>query len=193
MNTKQTKTPSTFRLRAATGAALAAPLLFALVALGCGEQKEKASATVAAETAAPKAQPQAVPAAKTLTAETGATSTKGTGEAKTDDAGLPPEVVAVPPEGVSAPGTVVTIAAVGSSDVTSVTLTDRVGVKTPFTFDSAANMWKVSYRVPLDVKTDRLALSITAGTGANRWKRVWVFLQLREGAKEVATPPDSTK
>ncbi|MGE5178236.1 MAG: hypothetical protein ACM3PF_03990 [Bacteroidota bacterium] len=196
MNTKQTKTQSTFRLRAATGAALAAPLLLALVALGCGEQKEKASATVAStETAPAQAQPGAVPATKTgaaLTAETGTTSAMATGEAK-EDAGLPPEVVAVPPEGISAPGTVVTIAAVGSTDVTSVMLTDRVGAKTPFTFDSAANMWKVSYRVPLDVKTDRLALSVTAGTETNRWKRVWVFLQLREEAKEAATAPDSTK
>ena len=194
MNTKQTKTQSTFRLRAATRAALAAPLILALVALGCGEQKEKASATVASAPA--QAQPGAVPAAKTeaaLTAETGATSTQGTSEAKTDEVGLPPEVVAVPPEGISAPGTVVTIAAVGSTDVTSVMLTDRVGAKTPFTFDSAANMWKVSYRVPLDVKTDRLALSVTAGTESNRWKRVWVFLQLREEAKEAATAPDSTK
>jgi hypothetical protein len=196
MNTKQTKTQSTFRLRAVTGAALAAPVLLALVALGCGEQKEKASATVATtETAARAQQPQAVPAAKTdLAAATlsGTTTADGDGTKK-EDAGLPPEVVAVPPEGISAPGTIVTIAAVGSTDVTSVMLTDRVGAKTPFTFDSAANMWKVSYRVPLDVKSDRLALSVTAGTEANRWKRVWVFLQLREGAKEAAAAPDSTK
>lgn len=190
-NTTGTKRSS--RGIAAKSALLAAPILLALAALGCGEQKEKATAELATnETVAP-AGPSATAPQAAVASATGATTAPESAGQKTDDT-LPPDIVAVVPEGLSLPGTVVQIAAVGSADVTSVMLTDRVGAKTPFTFDSEANLWRASYRVPLRADTEKLALAVTATTEANRWKRVWVFLRLKE---ESATPteaaPDSAQ
>jgi hypothetical protein len=73
-------------------------------------------------------------------------------------------------------------------------LTDRAGEKTPFTYDSESNLWQASYRVPLRVNTEKLALAVTATTEANRYKRVWVFLRLRDdGAKPAEAAPDSAQ
>jgi hypothetical protein len=121
---------------------IAAPLLIALAAFGCGEHKEKATAELATrETAAPvrTGTPQAGVAStsEALKAETGAVENGTTGGEET----LPPDIVAVGPESIVLPGSVVTIAATGSTDVTSVMLTDRVGEKTPFTYDSESNLW----------------------------------------------------
>jgi len=59
------------------------------------------------------------------------------------------------------------------------TLTDRLGQKHPFSYDSEAKAWRIYYRVPIAAKSDELGLSITAANGANRWKRVWVFLKIQ--------------
>ena len=49
------------------------------------------------------------------------------------------------------------------------------------TSDTDAKAWRVHYRVPLKTHIDRLGLSITAANGTNRWKRVWVFLDIAGG------------
>ncbi|HET7498158.1 MAG TPA: hypothetical protein VFM00_07640 [Candidatus Eisenbacteria bacterium] len=178
---------------------IAAPLLIALAALGCGEQKEKATAELAHRDAAVVPVEQGASAGQGAAATTTALTSGGvvTGVAETTpnaDETLPPDIVATGPESVVIPGSVVTIAATGSTDVTSVMLTDRAGEKTPFTYDSESNLWQASYRVPLRVGTEKLALAVTATTEANRYKRVWVFLRLRD---EKATPaeaaPDSAQ
>lgn len=176
---------------------LSAPILLALVALGCGEQKQQTRADLATTRSGVADLPASTaPETKAVVASTGELAAV-TQAAETDgavDGSLPPDIVAAGPETVALPGTVVTIAAVGSSDVTSVMLTDRAGEKTPFTYDSEANMWRAAYRVPLRADTEKLALSVTASTDANRWKRVWVFLRLREeGAKPAEAAPDSTQ
>jgi hypothetical protein len=173
-------------------ALIAAPLLIALAALGCGEQGEKATAELATkETAAPV---RASAPAMASTVET--PSAIGAVEGGTTDGNeaLPPDIVAAGPETIVLPGSVVTIAATGSTDVTSVILTDRAGEKTPFTYDSESNLWRASYRVPIRATTEKLALAVTAATEANRWKRVWVFLRLREqGATPAEAAPDSAQ
>ena len=162
------------------GVFLATPLLLAVVALGCGEQKQQAAAEpVSGVTTQPTdGAPPAITASATGTAELGTSNTED---------GLPPDVAATAPDTLTVPGSVVVITALGSADVTSVTLNDGAGEKTPFTYDSESNLWRVSYRVPVRVSADRIGLSVTAATDANRWKRVWVFLKLRDtGARTEA-------
>ena len=168
-----------------TGQTLVASILvtsaLALVALGCGEQKQKATAeTGAVET--PTAMSEPTPAA----GQTVAASATGTAEPVSQVESLPPDVTANAPDTLVTPGSVVVITALGSSDVTSVTLADGLGEKTPFTFDSEANLWHASYRVPLKTREDKIGLSVTASTDANRYKRVWLFLQTREQAEKAA-------
>lgn len=193
MNTNTNETQGNDRRFFLTTALVGATLLVALVALGCGEQKGKATAELAAqEAAAPVAQGAPAPQAAVA-----GTETLQTGEERSDLSQvetLPPDIVAAGPESIAVPGSVVTIAATGSADVTSVMLTDRAGEKTPFTFDSESNLWKASYRVPLRVATDKLGLAVTATTEANRYKRVWVFLRLRdEGTAPAEAAPDSAR
>jgi hypothetical protein len=178
---------------------IAAPLLIALAALGCGEQKEKATAELAHRETAVVPVEQGASAGQGAAATPAALASGGvvTGVAETTpnaDETLPPDIVASGPESIVIPGSVVTIAATGSTDVTSVMLTDRAGEKTPFTYDSESNLWQASYRVPLRVNTEKLALAVTATTEANRYKRVWVFLRLRdENATPAEAAPDSAQ
>lgn len=188
MNSNTTETKRASRHHISNRAVLAAPLLLALVALGCGEQKQQTQAHVAATETGVAELPQGAPETKAVVASAELAATTAPAEEGGTTDGLPPDIVAMGPETIAIPGSVVTIAAVGSSDVTSVMLTDRAGAKTPFTYDSEANLWRASYRVPLRADTEKLALSVTAITEANRWKRVWVFLRLRE---EAAKPTEA--
>lgn len=196
-STKQSNRSCWTTPRIATTCMLAVPLLLTLAAIGCGEQKKTASAELATTTGSNAVGGATAPAEAAVVAtaatETGAAIENAGVEAQ-GDGSLPPDIVAMGPETVALPGTVVTIAAVGSPDVSSVVLTDRAGARTPFTYDSESNLWRAAYRVPLRAETDKLGLSVTATTEANRWKRVWVFLQLKEeDAKPVASPSDSAQ
>jgi hypothetical protein len=179
-----------------TGQMLVASVFLAFAAMGCGEQKGKATAESGegeiSTTLTQESAPAQVGTAVTASAG-GAAETVAPGES------LPPDVAATAPDTLVTPGSVVVITALGSADVTSVTLTDGAGEKTPFTFDSETNLWRVSYRVPVRLREDRIGLSVTASTDANRWKRVWLFLQARDAgakieeaaAKTEAAAPDS--
>ena len=148
----------------------------AFLALGCSEHKEQAQ--VAAD-AGPIPAVQETP--QTVVASTGGITpeaglmTQGAATALGDS--LPPDVTAFAPDSLVVPGGVVEITAQASTDVTAMTLTDRLGQKHPFTYDSEVKAWRVYYRVPIQTNTEQLGLSITATNGANRWKRVWVFLK----------------
>ena len=144
----------------------------AVLALGCGEQKQHA-AIEAAQT------PAVIAAASTPTPEAGVTTIVGDGLAKEDS--LPPDVTASAPDSSIAPGTIIEITAEASTDATSLILMDRLGHKYPFNYDTEAKAWRVQYRVPLKTEVDRLGLSVTATSGANRFKRVWVFLKIQGG------------
>jgi len=150
----------------------------AFLALGCSEHKEQAS--VAAD-AGPVALVQESP--QTVVASTGGSTPEAgllaQGETTVLNDSLPPDVTAFAPDSMVIPGSVVEITAQASADVTAMTLTDRLGQKHPFSYDSEAKAWRIYYRVPIAAKSDELGLSITAANGANRWKRVWVFLKIQ--------------
>jgi len=175
-----------------TGQTLVASILvsaaLALVALGCGEQKQKATAETSTSEAPIAAAHETAPTPGGQTVAASATGTPEIGQVES----LPPDVAATAPDTLVAPGSVVVITALGSADVTSVTLADGLGEKTPFTFDSESNLWRASYRVPVKTREDRIGLSVTASTDASRFKRVWLFLKTRESAEKAATTAEDS-
>jgi len=102
---------------------------------------------------------------------------------------LPPDVVVTAEDSLFSPGDVVEITAQGSEDVSQVGLSDRLGRMQLFTREPASNLWHVLYRVPMGTAKDRLALSVTALNDLNRWRRGWLFLDVRQG--ETSAKPDS--
>ncbi|HZE18805.1 MAG TPA: hypothetical protein VE402_01675 [Candidatus Angelobacter sp.] len=156
---------------------ITASLVMAGLALGCGEQHEKAAIETSATPAA--AMQQATPAVAATV--TGTTETQVTQPEEAGATELPPDVTAAGPDSMVAPGSVVEITAQASTDATSLMLTDRLGHKYPMVYDVDAKAWRVKYRVPLTTHIDRLGLSVTATNGSNRFKRIWVFLTIEGG------------
>jgi hypothetical protein len=155
---------------------IAASAMVAFLALGCGEQKERAAIETSATPAAALQTPTpAVAATAMITPEA-----NGGSEAVSTDS-LPPDVTAFAPDSLLTPGSVVEITAQASTDAGTVVLTDGLGHRYPFAYDTDAKAWRVSYRVPIQNHLDRLGLSVTATNGTNRWKRVWVFLKVEGG------------
>jgi hypothetical protein len=156
---------------------IAITAMVAFLALGCGEQKERAAVeTNAAPAAALKQTPTAAVAVTAMT--TPEAGSEGL-TASTDS--LPPDVTAFATDSLVTPGNVVEITAQASTDAGTVILTDGLGHKYPFAYDTDAKAWRVHYRVPIRTHLDRLGLSVTATNGTNRWKRVWVFLNVEGG------------
>jgi hypothetical protein len=158
---------------------ITASAMVAFLALGCGEQKQRAAVeTSATSVAAMEQTPTAVVAAtRTTTPEAGL---EGTGLPTSADS-LPPDVTAFAPDSLVVPGSVIEITAQASTDAAAVTLTDGLGHKYPFTYDTEAKAWRVHYRVPILTHIDRLGLSVTATSSTNRYKRVWVFVGIEGG------------
>jgi hypothetical protein len=171
----------------------------AFLAVGCGKHEERAATGSSGEPTAgiSEATPVATQGASAVVASTNAGATaaepvaeeKGTSPADS----LPPDIVVVEPEGMLLPGAVAEILAQGSPDVEAVTLTDGLGKQTSFAYDSESALWRVAYRVPVRNAADRVALSVTARDGANRWKRVWVFLKVPTEQTEAAAKADSAR
>jgi len=171
------------RNNAGRAAVITASLVVAFLALGCGEQKQGAKVETSAIPAAAVEQSSGavVAATGTITPEAGITST--TEEGGTIET-IPPDVTATGPDSLVAPGSIVEITAQASTDAQSLMLMDRLGHKYPFTYDVDAKAWTVRYRVPLTTTIDRLGLSVTATSDANRFKRVWVFLKIEGGVPQ---------
>ena len=159
---------------------ITASAVVAFLALGCGEQKDRAAVQTSAAPVASLEQP-----ASAVVAATGAVTPEaglgGEGGSATSADSLPPDVTAFAPDSLVTPGNVVEITAQASTDATMLMLTDRLGHKYAFTYDTDAKAWRVHYRVPIQTRIDLLGLSVTATNGANRYKRVWVFLKIEGG------------
>jgi hypothetical protein len=103
---------------------------------------------------------------------------------------LPPDVNVSVEDSLAAPGEVVAISAVGSDDVSQIGLSDGLGRMQLFTREAGSNAWHILYRVPLKTKRDRVALSVTALNDVNRWRRVWVFIEVRQPSSGDVDPAD---
>ena len=176
----------------------AASFAIVLMAVGCGREENHASAgaasgtskgvtrVAASQTGGPReeavggialtsATPQA-PAEETVTGECAdGESSSSEGHAASQAASEPPDVVASIADSLVAPGGVVTVIATGSPDVVSMTLADGIGREKALTYDSGANVWRTTYRVPLKASSERIGFSITARNAQQQWRRVWLF------------------
>lgn len=193
---------------------LAASLAIVLMAVGCGREENHANAgaapgaskgatrVAASQTGGPReevvggivltsATPEA-PAAESGSSEGEVTESPSFGGGAASQAvSEPPDVVASIADSVAIPGSVVTVVATGSPDVVSMTLADGLGKAKALTYDSSADVWKTTYRVPLKASSERVAFSITAKNARQQWRRVWLFPAARTA--EVASAPDSAE
>jgi hypothetical protein len=103
---------------------------------------------------------------------------------------LAPEVEVETRDPIVTPGKAIEITAIGSDDVREVELSDGRGKTTSFVYDLPTRTWKAYYRVPMKSGSDRLGLSVTAKNEGRRWRRVWLFLEVRSA--EMATVPGSS-
>ena len=176
--------------------AIGGVLLAALVAIGafvqsCGQQKsgsagvEPRSGGVTAEPAAQATPPAA--AAGAIQAPGGQAS-----QETSESQGVPPDVAVAAVDTLVSPGAAIEIGFHATPDVTEMALSDGSGEPQAFYHDPASDTWKVSYRVPLRPKTERLALSVTAKNDEHRWRRVWLFLHVANPAEEEKAAADST-
>lgn len=154
-----------------------------LLLSGCGEKKSERVAQ-----ASPPAVENVVPAVATAApapVENAALSQGSTANGL--DGILPPEIALAEMDTLVTPGQPVHVTVYGTPDVTEVALFDGVNDHQALVHDTGHDTWSVDYRVPLRSKSDRIGLSLTAKNGANRWRRVWVFLKVGSPTSAVTT------
>ena len=177
-------------------AVVCAAWIAALVAIaGCGKSGgESGSSTVASANAASVTeQPSGtVPAGEPSKAEGLAAGGGEAGVRVTGDS-LPPDVMIASVDSLATPGQAIEITAKGSGDVVSMSLWDGLGQRQAFRYDQGTQEWRVLYRVPLKLHTERLALAVTAKNGSNGWRRVWLFPQVGGEAPTTHPEPNSGK
>ena len=100
---------------------------------------------------------------------------------------VPPDVIVAASDTFVTAGQPIVVKVEGTADITEMALSDGRGDALPMVRDSSSNVWRVNYRVPLRPIADRLGLSVTAKNESNRWRRVWLFLQVDNGKQQVET------
>lgn len=159
---------------------IVAAVAIGLIAGSCGEKQEVANGTQTA--------PEAPTGVVATVASNIAPQVPESREVSSADS-LPPEVTASVGDTLVTPGSAIEVTAEASVDATELSLKDDFGTRQRFTYDQQGKIWRAYYRVPLK-SADRLGLSVTAKNGAERWRRVWVFLHVGHGS---SAPEDSTK
>jgi len=184
------------------GLILGSALLIAAAVAGCGKDKEVATSQVGyrdanvaenASTRSSETKPEVTPAlsGSGLSAEEmRAESVPGVKPEATPGTKAP-DLLAKVSKDIVTRGETVDIVAQGSPDVVEMLLSDGYGTTQTLMFDAESSTWKTAYRVPLNMKLERLGLSIRAKNGDNRWHRVWVFLSLPENTVPKSVPETS--
>lgn len=178
------------------GRVILASAVLAVLAFGCGKHSEDQQASASGNAT------QAVAAEHTgpLTGSQGtsqgeAVEREETGEVLSADS-LPPEIAVSAPDTLVTPGSVVEITASASPDVVELTLSDGIHKPQLFTYDSpesGAGVWKTFYRIPMKIRGERVGLSVTAKNGVNRWRRVWVFMDVQKAEGQKALEQQGTE
>lgn len=172
--------------------------LIALVAMcmlleGCGHGSKSTAQSNAVETQPEVSTTVVASNPVGVPAEGGSETTQPQGEFTGDPGLAPPDVVAAVSDTFVTAGQAVEIKVQGTSDVTEMALSDGRGDAIPMVKDASGDVWRVGYRVPLRPSSDRVGLSVTAKNQAQRWRRVWLFLQVDDGKQQVETTvPDTT-
>jgi len=178
------------RMMVVVGAAWIAALV---VIAGCGKSGgDGERSTVASANAATEQPSGTVPAPGEPTKTEGLAAGGVESGARATGDSLPPDVMITAVDSLATPGQAIEITAKGSSDVVSMSLWDGLGQRQAFRYDQGTQEWRVLYRVPLKLHTERLALAVTAKNGSNGWRRVWLFPQVGE-VVPTHPEPDSGK
>jgi hypothetical protein len=175
-------------LRRAAGlgiALLAVPVAVTLAVSGCGGDDADKTATNAEQEQHVVQGAATTPATPAVTAgQPGGPDPSGVGLLSTSEAPSPDLSASVQDTTVQ-PGHSVEVMAIATDDVRQVVLWDGVHDRQAFAYDSTAAAWRATYRMPL--KAERVALSVTAFNGRDRWRRVWVFVATPK-AERVGVP-----
>lgn len=172
-------------LRVVIGSAvLLAAIALSMMLSSCGGSHQQ-TADVGSGVA--EAQP-VTPVATTTPSHTDATPASSENDMDDPAEGLAPDI-GVTADSVAAPGSSVEIVADATSDVAEVLLWDGLHDKQPFVYDMAGKVWRTTYRVPLRPMSERLGLSVTARNTSNRWRRVWVFVNVH---KQIETTQEQS-
>lgn len=169
---------------------LVAPLVAVLVMFGCGgEPKSVSSNDNGADVpslvvSGPSAQTGASAVAAVQQGEAGGT------ELAAEE--LIPDLTISVEDTTVVPGESVEIVARGTEDVDRIVMYDGLHERRAFAFDSTTGLWKAYYRVPLQPRSPRIALSVTASNHADRWRRVWLFLNAAPQEAVAAPQPEPT-
>ena len=148
-----------------------------LLLSGCGGEKK--SGSTVAQVSQPSAVENVVPAVSTSPAAPAQNAALSQGSTANGlDGILPPEIALAEMDTLVTPGQPVRVTVYGTPDVTEISMFDGVNDRQALVHDTEHDTWSVDYRVPLRSKSDRIGLSLTAKNGANRWRRVWVFLKV---------------
>ncbi len=173
----------------ATAVALVATLMFLE---GCGSGESSRARAVSSNREAVPAQEQVALASNVTTSANEQVQTLAP-ESSVNASTVPPDVVAAVSDTFVTAGQPVEVTVQGTPDITEMALSDGRGDAIPMVRDSSGQVWRVHYRVPLRPQTDRLGLSVTAKNESHRWRRVWLFLQVDDGKKQVESPsPEQT-
>ena len=164
----------------------------ALVLAGCGKSQDVGAVAGSASGAGDYAS-QSVESSSPVPLADGAASGPGGERSAVPADSIAPDLVVSTSDTLGLPGRSVDLTARTSADVVGVTLWDGLGQKQAFVYDSTADLWRTSFRVPLAASRERLGLAVTAGNHAGKWRRVWVFLKTTPEAPraEVTPPPGS--
>ncbi|MGH7725922.1 MAG: hypothetical protein ACREOU_10900 [Candidatus Eiseniibacteriota bacterium] len=110
-----------------------------------------------------------------------------------EDDSTPPDAHILLEDTLVEPGETVEIVVHTTPDANRVLLSDGLQDPQALVRDAGSNTWRVNYRVPLRPQHERWGLSVTAKNEANRWRRVWVFLELPKETSEASSELESTK
>ncbi len=100
---------------------------------------------------------------------------------------VPPDIIVAASDTFVTAGQPIVVKVEGTEDITEMALSDGRGDALPMVRDSSSHVWRVNYRVPLRPSADRLGLAVTAKNDSNRWRRVWLFLQVDNGKQTTET------
>lgn len=169
-----------------------------LLLSGCGGEKKSEPVAEASRPATVESVMPAVASAPAGQVQNAALSQGSTANGL--DGILPPEIALGEIDTLVTPGQPVHLTVYGTPDVTEISMFDGLNDRQALVHDTEHDTWSVDYRVPLRSKSDRVGLSLTAKNGANRWRRVWVFLKVGSPATastathvDAAVPDSITK
>jgi hypothetical protein len=166
------------------GATLLALVAMCMLLEGCGHGHSTASSTGTTSNAIEPATAVVASNTRVVSGE-GLEPVPQAGTLVEDPGTVPPDVVAAVSDTFVTAGQAIEVTVEGTPDITEMAVSDGRGDAIPMVRDDASQLWRVGYRVPLRPGSERFGLAVTAKNASNRWRRVWVFLNVGDGQENI--------